>query len=136
MNNSDYFTTMPGADVVDENLQLEYRVSCKALNAALSRHHEVSTKQATDMDEMLSRRLPAGSRAYHELLNRVAHQRGELEDLTARITNLRASIAHVLELAHRQANERVAAEILAYGRSSNSDEGPQEGGGSFVIRER
>jgi len=66
----------------------------------------------------------------------VARQTEELEDLTARITNLRANIAHVLELAHRQANERVVAMIMAYRPPSDHDEGPQGGTGSLAIRER
>jgi len=135
-SSSPYFTTMPGPDVVDEHLQLEYNVSCKALNAASQRHHEVLTKHAIDMDELLNRHPPQGSRASRDLLNRVARQAEEIEDLAARITNLRGYIARILELAHQQANERVAAAILAHTRPSNDDEGPQEEQGSLALRER
>jgi capsid protein len=131
-----YYDTMPGWDIVDEQLHQEYRVSSKALQAAVQRHNELLTVQATDLNELHNRRPPQGSLASRDLLSRIAHQTEELEELAARITNLRAYVAHVLQLAHQQANERVAAEVLGYGRPSKDDEGPQEATGSFVIRER
>jgi len=135
-SNSAYFTTMPGPDVVDAAIQLEYRVSCKALDAALLRNHEVLQRHAVSLDQLNNRRPPPGTAAFRVLLDRINHETEELEDLTARITNLRANIAHVLGLAHQQANERVAAMIMAYRAPSDHDEEPQGGSASLTLRER
>lgn len=135
-NHSPYFDTMPGAGVVGEQLQLEYGVARKALDAAIARNEDLHRAQTVDLVKLHNRRPPQGILARRELPDNIVCRDEELGELTARVNHLRCYVAWLLEAIYRQANERVAAAIMAHGRTSDGDEGPQQAQGAFLVRER